>query len=355
MGLVSAIRSRKRRAGEAPPDAMRSKARDQTGDQTKEGLRQMKSERITRSALADTEPSWQSARSRMWRWSLAAASLLLDGVSAAIHRLPIASRYAISDGMVWALGPLLARPRRDAERNFRRVVGPARAAATAQDSLRNYGRMAMDFLASRMMQPREALALADTVGEERFQAAMARERGVIFALPHAGCWDVAAAFAQAYGCQLTIVTESDWATELVAGSRRSKGVTLAPRNQSLRALFRALRRRECVVMLSDIAPAGVQTADVPFFGTPAPFPVGPARLALATGAPLMVIQCLRLSGGRYLLEAQEPIIPPERAHDSDAEARTMTAAMAAGFERIVRADPAQWYPYHPVWPAAATT
>jgi KDO2-lipid IV(A) lauroyltransferase len=214
--------------------------------------------------------------------------------------------------------------------------------------------MAMDFLASRMMQPKEVLALTDVVGEERFQAAMARGRGVIFALPHAGSWDVAAAFAQAYGCQLTIVTESDWAAELVAGSRRSKGVTLAPRNQSLRALFRALARQECVVLLSDIAPAGVQTVETPFFGAPAPFPLGPARLALATGAPLMVIQCVRLPDGRYRLEAQEPLCPPAgRSRESEAEAVAMTAAMAAGFERIVRADPEQWYPYHPVWPTSA--
>ncbi|HEU5346638.1 MAG TPA: lysophospholipid acyltransferase family protein [Ktedonobacterales bacterium] len=313
----------------------------------------MESERVTASATADMRPLWRAARARAWRWSLAAAGVLLDGVSAGAHWLPATSRYAISDGVVWALGPLLARPRRDAELNFRRVVGPERAAAASHGSLRNYGRMAMDFLASRMMAPKEILALADTVGVERLEAAMARGRGVIFALPHAGCWDVAAAFAQAYGCQLTIVTESDWGTELVAGSRRSRGVTLAPRNQSLRSLFRALRRQEFVVMLSDIAPAGVQTVDVEFFGAPAPFPVGPARLALTTGAPLMVIQCIRLPGGRYRLEAQEPLYPPERSRDSEADALAMTAAMAAGFERIIRADPEQWYPYHPVWPASA--
>lgn len=322
--------------------------------QPKEGMRQMERERAARSASVDMGSFWRAVRTRARRWSLASARLLLDGVSEGIHRLPIASRYAISDGVVWTLGPLLGRPRRNARLNLLRVVGPERAAAIAQSSLRNYGRMAMDFLASRMMQPKEVLALTDVVGEERFQAAMARGRGVIFALPHAGSWDVAAAFAQAYGCQLTIVTESDWAAELVAGSRRSKGVTLAPRNQSLRALFRALARQECVVLLSDIAPAGVQTVEAPFFGAPAPFPLGPARLALATGAPLMVIQCVRLPDGRYRLEAQEPLCPPAgRSRESEAEAVAMTAAMAAGFERIVRADPEQWYPYHPVWPTSA--
>jgi KDO2-lipid IV(A) lauroyltransferase len=295
----------------------------------------------------------QSARLLARRWSLALAGALLDAVATTVRLAPTSARYALSDGVVWAIGPLLGRPRREATHNFAHVVGADRAAAAAEQSLRNYGRMAMDFLASRTMAAEQMLTLADLRGEEGFRAAMAHGRGAIFALPHAGCWDVAAAFAQAYGCQLTIVTESDWGTELVAGSRRAHGVTLAPRNQSLRPLFRALRRQECVVMLSDYAPRGVQTALAPFFGAQAPFPLGPARLALATGAPVLVIMCARMPGGRYLLEAQEPLYPVGE-RDSEAAAIAMTAQIAAGFERIVRAYPEQWYPYHSVWPAIPT-
>lgn len=295
----------------------------------------------------------QTARPQARRWSLALAGALLDAVATAARLTPASARYALSDGVVWAIGPLLGRPRREATSNFARVVGAERANAVAEQSLRNYGRMAMDFLASRTMPAEQILKLTDIRGEEGFHAAMAHGRGAILALPHAGCWDVAAAFAQAYGCQLTIVTESDWGTELVAGSRRAQGVTLAPRNQSLRPLFRALRRQECVVMLSDYAPSGVQTALAPFFGAQAPFPLGPARLALATGAPVLVIMCARIPDGRYLLEAQEPLYPVGE-RDSEAAAIAMTARIAAGFERIVRAYPEQWYPYHPVWPTAPT-
>lgn len=295
----------------------------------------------------------QSARLLARRWSLALAGALLDAVATTVRLAPTSARYVLSDGVVWAIGPLLGRPRREATHNFVRVVGADRAAAAAEQSLRNYGRMAMDFLASRTMAAEQLLALTDLHGEEGFRAAMAHGRGAIFALPHAGCWDVAAAFAQAYDCQLTIVTESDWGTELVAGSRRAHGVTLAPRNQSLRPLFRALRRQECVVMLSDYAPRGVQTAQAPFFGAQAPFPLGPARLALATGAPVLVIMCARMPGGRYLLEAQEPLYPVGE-RNSEAAAIAMTTQIAAGFERIVRAYPEQWYPYHPVWPAIPT-
>lgn len=291
-------------------------------------------------------------RLRARKLSLVLAGGMLDGASVAIRRLPVHTRYAVSDCIIWALGPALGRARRAAERNFGRVVGPDAAPSVAAQSVRNYGRMAMDFLSSRTMSSDEILRLVEVRGEEHFHAAMARGRGVILALPHAGSWDVAAVFAPAYGCKLTIVTESDWATELVAGSRRSHGVTLAPRDQSLRSLFRALRHQECVVMLSDVTPPGVQTADVPFFGAPARFPLGPARLSAATGAPVLVIMSVRVTENRYVVEVHPALMPPatpSRGQSGDETVLAMTADIAAGFERIIRAYPDQWYPYHPVW------
>src|SRR5438874_11037343 len=115
-----------------------------------------------------------------------------------------------------------------------------------------------------------------TVGESCLADAQRDHRGIIIVLPHAGSWDVAAAYAQAYGLQLNIVTESNLLTELVAGSRTGHGVTLVPRDQSLRALLRALARDECVVLLGDMARKGLATAVEPLLSHPAPFPLVPS-------------------------------------------------------------------------------
>lgn len=318
------------------------------------------------SAWTNRQAAWNAARVWTRGASLVAAGALLDAVSAGARRLPATSRYAVSDAVIAALGPTLRRTYRTAEANFAELIGSTggpgagetgAAGRTARDlarrSVRNYGRMAMDFLASRTMSDDEILSLVDRRGEADFREAMTHGRGVIFALPHAGCWDVAAVFAQAYGARLTVVTESNWVTELVAGSRRSRGVTLAPRDQSLRSLFRALRRQECVVMLSDIAPPDTQSDYFDFFGAPARFPLGPARLAHATGAPIMVIGSVRMPDNRFLVEAQPPIMP-ERTCDAEEDVRAMTEAVVAGFERIITTYPDQWYPYHPVWEPGVT-
>jgi KDO2-lipid IV(A) lauroyltransferase len=238
------------------------------------------------------------------------------------------------------------------EHNFATMLGvnpgDPEARRLARASVRSFGRMAIDFLTVRTMSSRLILAWGTGMGEETFETARSGGRGVIFALPHVGSWDVAAAWAQAYGLRLTVVTESNWATELVAGSRSEHGVTLVPRDRSLRALFRALQRNECVVMLSDVVHEGIQVLDVPFFGRPAPFPMGPARLAQHTGAPILVIASVRQLDGRYLVAANEALCA-DPAKPAGVEVARLTAEVVRGFERIIRAYPEQWYPFGQIW------
>ncbi len=223
----------------------------------------------------------------------------------------------------------------------------------ARLSIRNFGRMAIDFLAARTMSEAEVLEWITPVGEEYLAEAFAHGRGVILALAHHGSWDVAAAFAQSYGCKLTVVTESNWMAELVAGARTDRGVTLAPRDRSPRALFRALARNECVAIVCDIAEDEFQTIEVPFFGRPAPLPLGPARLAQHTRSPILVVSNVRLADGRYRITGY-PLLWADQTLPEDEAVRALTASLAAGFERIVAACPEQWYPFHPIWSDDAT-
>jgi KDO2-lipid IV(A) lauroyltransferase len=286
----------------------------------------------------------------------------MDGVSRALRLVPARARYLPADAITLPLGLLWVRrgvPSGDPLVHnvavaLGRPPGNPRVRAVAARAVRNFGRMASDFLVVRTMTAAQVRAWVTTSGEQHLYTALAAGHGVIFALPHVGSWDVAAAYsAAAYG-PLTVVVESNWATELVAGSRTKQGVTLAARDRSLRAVLRALARNECVAIMSDLAREGLQMAEVPFFGRAAPFPLGPARLARHTGAAILVVDCVRLPDGRYRLEAQPPLrSDPHLPAAQDAVA--LTAAIAAGFERIIRAYPDQWYPFGRIWPGGRGT
>ena len=285
--------------------------------------------------------------------SLALAGALLDSVSRSIGRIPAEKRYLPADAITTPLTRLLSRRRRTIAANYAILLGVTPDDPLAQwlasESIVNYGRMAIDFLASRAMTSEQARSISTAQGEEHLQDALRDGNGVIFALPHFGSWDMAAVLASSFNCKLTVVTESDWLTELVAGSRRDAGVTLAPRDRSLRALFRALARQECVVMMTDVINEGVQSIEAPFFGHPAPFPVGPARLSAHTGAPIMVAAAWRLPDHTYHIEGQPPLRPDPR-RSTDQNVYELTKEIARGFERVIARHPAQWYPFHPIWP-----
>jgi lauroyl/myristoyl acyltransferase len=300
-------------------------------------------------------PRQQRHAERLRGGVLTGASVFMDLVSDAVRHLPPRVRYLPADAITVPLAFLWSRRRTVTERNFAIMLGvsPAdpRVRTLARRSMQNFGRMAIDFLVVRTMTARDVRAWGTPVGEPCFADAQRDHRGIILVFPHAGSWDVAAAYAQAYGLQINVVTESNFLTELVARSRTGHGVTLVPRGQSLRALFRALARDECVVLLGDIAPEGVETAQVPFFGWPAPFPLGPARLAQRTRAPILVISCVRMPDYTYRLEAQPPL-RADLTKPADVAVLDLTAAIAARFERLIAAWPEQWYPFHPIWPSA---
>jgi KDO2-lipid IV(A) lauroyltransferase len=105
-------------------------------------------------------------------------------------------------------------------------------------------------------------------------------------------------------------------------------------------------------MVAMIVDAGVDRGGgipVDFLGRETVFPVGPARLARLSGAPIVFAVAVRLPGGRFRASVSSPIVP-DRDADADDDIRRMTQAIAANFEPLVRKYPEQWYVFRDIWP-----
>jgi len=72
-------------------------------------------------------------------------------------------------------------------------------------------------------------------------------------------------------------------------------------------LVAALRRGEVVAVQGDRALGTRGDMLVPFFGAPAPFPLGPFLLAGAVGVPVVPAFCLLGPEHRYLVRVAEPL------------------------------------------------
>jgi KDO2-lipid IV(A) lauroyltransferase len=82
-------------------------------------------------------------------------------------------------------------------------------------------------------------------------------------------------------------------------------------------------------------------------------PLGPAMLAVESGAPLFVTGVRRTGIGRYVGRLDAVAVPAEGSRRERVTAAM--AGLASAFERIVAAAPEQWWAvFFPIWPDLET-
>jgi predicted LPLAT superfamily acyltransferase len=87
---------------------------------------------------------------------------------------------------------------------------------------------------------------------------------------------------------------------------------------------------------------------VPFFGRPAPFPLGPFLLAGAVGVPIVPAFCVLDSSFRYR------VILPEPLHITPGGEREALIAWVEHLESIVRVHPTHWFNFFDIWDPFST-
>jgi KDO2-lipid IV(A) lauroyltransferase len=131
-------------------------------------------------------------------------------------------------------------------------------------------------------------------------------------------------------------------------TRGAAGIRIVGLLEARRELLTALREGTSVGLVGDRDLTG-GGLPVTLFGAPANLPLGPAMLAVESGAPLYVTGVRRIGIGRYVGSLEAVAVPTEGSRRD-----RVTAAMvglAAAFERVVAVAPEQWWAvFFPIWP-----
>jgi lauroyl/myristoyl acyltransferase len=171
--------------------------------------------------------------------------------------------------------------------------------------------------------------------------------GVISVTAHIGNWEMAGRLLASRSARPThVVVTADEAPELERWVRRDgDGVRFLPRAQPAvgLTLLSALRRGEVVALQGDRAIGTRGDVWIPFFGRPAPFPLGPFLLARAAGVPIVPAFCLLDGGSRYTVR----VAPPMKVARGDEEAAAR--AWVGLLEGIAREHPTQWFNFFDIW------
>jgi KDO2-lipid IV(A) lauroyltransferase len=134
-------------------------------------------------------------------------------------------------------------------------------------------------------------------------------------------------------------------------TRGSVGLRIVGLREARRELTAALREGTSVGLVGDRDLTGGGTL-TDLFGAPARLPLGPALLAIETGAPAYVAAVRRTAPGRYVGRLERVDVAAEGSRRERATATT--ASIARAFERVVADAPEQWWAvFFPIWPDLA--
>jgi KDO2-lipid IV(A) lauroyltransferase len=176
---------------------------------------------------------------------------------------------------------------------------------------------------------------------------LAHGKGVIFLSAHLGNWELGAAALAATGYKVNTVAlrvPDKKLDELYRHYRASRGLYPIPFGRAGRECMAALRRNEIIGLVADRDFTG-SNQTVEFFGRPARLPDGPAKLALATGAPLLPIFMVRLPDDTFGYIVEEPIWADKSRQTVDDVMRQIAMAL----ERVIRQHSEQWFLFHNLW------
>ena len=271
-----------------------------------------------------------------------------------VERLPRQWAYAlavVAARLAWWFSPL-ARPR--LEYNLKiacpELTDPE-LKSTSWLNFRNHAKAYADLMLLPRTRVSEMRPLLNVEGLEHLEQARAMGKGVLVVSCHMGSYEVVAAIWSA-----TLTPVSFFAEELepralfewYRDTRARLGISVLPLNVSgLRKVTQALRDNEMVVTAIDRDIAGTGRK-MPFFGRPAPIPMGPAQLALRSGIPLLPVCVYRLPDDSYMAEAA-PLVIAEPTGDEDADEVRVTRELLKPIEDFIRRHPEQWHVPHRIW------
>ena len=268
-------------------------------------------------------------------------------LAAGLAWLPRRTRLALARGLGRLVPRLMPRERAAIQKALRLSTG---ATGRSLDDLTvgvfTHFAMCFSDLVSTNRQPVEWLtALVRRVeGAERFTRMTG---GLISLTAHVGNWELAGRLLAGRTTRTThVVVAPEEARNLERWVRRDGGgvrfVTRSRPTISL-GLIAALRRGEIVAVQGDRALGTRGDVSIPFFGQPAPFPLGPFVLARAVGVPLVPAFCLLDADHGYVVKVEEPLTVARQGEEDAAR------AWVAILETVVREHPTQWFNFFDIW------
>jgi KDO2-lipid IV(A) lauroyltransferase len=295
-------------------------------------------------------PAPQPAQALQWRVEAGLAQLL----SSALGWLP--ERTALAAGALGGRAALrLSRRHRERARQNVRIVYPDwsedQIDALLRANFAEMGRIVVEWARQPRLAPEQILARVDFHGLEHLEKALGRGRGAIVVTAHYGHWElIPSALRLRLRHEVTPTGRrlgNPFVQAMVAARRNLGGGFVVDRDT--REVIRALRRNAIVGILVDLRRSRKRGGVlVPFLGSRAWTPHGPATIARRTGAAVVPAFARRIEGPRHRIGFLPELAQP-RGPDLLADTAVATAELNQALAGFILAEPSSWLWVHRRW------
>ena len=190
-------------------------------------------------------------------------------------------------------------------------------------------------------------------GEENLKQALSKGKGVIGLCAHFGNFTLMGSglTSRGYPYALVVRPADESRVERYFQKWRDKmgfdSIPALPRSTAVRRSLSALRQNKILVLFADQnKPKGGVFVD--FFGRPAGTVVGPAVMALRTGAPIVPIFNVRQGANKHKVIIGPPI-ELEISGNQEKDILVTTAKITKVTEEFIRQYPTHWWWFHNRW------
>ncbi len=270
-----------------------------------------------------------------------------------VERLPRSWAYAlaiVAARVAWWFSPL-ARPR--LEYNLK-IACPElehdkeQLRRVSWLNFRNHAKAYADLMQIPSLRVETMRSRLEVQGWDYLEQARAMGKGVMVVSCHMGSYEIVAAIWSATLAPVSFFAEELEPRELFEWYRDTRarlGISVLTLDHGgIRKVLEALRDQEMVITAIDRDITGTGHV-MPFFGKPAPIPLGPAAIALRLGTPLFPVCCYRLPDDTYMVEGAPLVMADSTGNPRDDQVR-VTQELLRHIEEFIRKHPEQWHVPH---------
>ena len=190
----------------------------------------------------------------------------------------------------------------------------------------------------------------EIIGEDNYQKARAKNKGIIFISGHCGNWEL---LATAFGVRISPAAgvaraqNNPYLNSLLEKARYRYGNRIIYKKGALKGILSELKKNRTVSILMDQAVIKEEGFIIDFLGRGAWTTKMPALLARKTGAPVLSAFIHR-SNGRHVITINPEI---ELSHDEDTEKAVIedTKKLTGLIEDYIKQHPTEWLWIHRRW------